>query len=59
MTNSFRQTVPLEEQLRQVASSSISDDEKIALYKIIEEHLKGEIIIFSGYQNQNMATELN
>ncbi|HAT2168293.1 TPA: hypothetical protein I8149_002444 [Citrobacter freundii] len=59
MTNSFRQTVPLEEQLRQVASSSISDDEKIALYKIIEEHLKGEIIIFSGYQNQHMATELN
>lgn len=59
MTNSFRQTVPLEEQLRQVASSSISDDEKIALYKIIEEHLKGEIIIFSGYQNQHLATELN
>lgn len=59
MTNSFRQTVPLEEQLRQVASPSISDDEKIALYKIIEEHLKGEIIIFSGYQNQHMAAELN
>lgn len=59
MTNSFRQTVPLEEQFRQVASPSIAEDEKIALYKIIEDHLKGEIIIFSGRQNQNTTSELN
>lgn len=57
--NNFRQTVPLEEQLRQVASPSMQEDEKMALHKKIQDHLKGVTIIVSDSNSRIKSPELN
>ncbi|MDI3360037.1 VasL domain-containing protein [Lelliottia sp. V89_10] len=47
MMNSFRQTVPVEEQLRQAASSPTQGADSIAQRQRIEEHLKRSIVSYS------------
>lgn len=47
MMNSFRQTVPVEEQLRQAAGSPTQGADSIAQRQRIEEHLKRSIVSYS------------